>query len=85
MERTSKDSLGRSREFLVMWKLGSFSLNFSLRGEGFVSLNFSWKGKCVYLENVYSSSSIDEKRMLWNCLKDLERRWSEGAWIVGGL
>lgn len=84
MKWSVKWAIGRSGDLLTLWKSGSFVLISSFFGEGFLSIHVSWRGRCVYLVNVYASCLLSKKRELWNRLRLLKDSFVPGYWCTGG-
>lgn len=84
MEWNGNGSQGRSRGLIIIWKTGTFILNFSFKGEGFIGINVLWKGKSIYVVNIYSSCTIHNKKKLCSQLCVCKRKFPKGEWCVSG-
>ncbi|KAI5435689.1 hypothetical protein KIW84_022205 [Lathyrus oleraceus] len=76
----AKDYFGRSGGTLILWKKYFIQPIFSFKGEGFIDINFNYKGMHIYLVNVYSSCLILKKRRLWRKPVELKSSWPVGEW-----
>lgn len=61
-------SIGASGGLIITWKEESCKVLASFKGEGFLGIKLSHKGKCYYMVNIYSSCATHQKRKLWNDL-----------------
>lgn len=68
------NSLGSSRGMVILWGKGSFSLNFSFIGQGFVGININWKGIGYNLVSNYAPSSLIARRVLCKSLVERKRK-----------
>lgn len=84
MDWIAKDYFGRSGGSLILWKKYFIQPIFSFKGEGFVDINFNYKGMHIYLVNVNSSCLILKKRRFWRKLVELKSSWPVGEWCVVG-
>lgn len=75
VEWIGNGSQGRSCGLLIMWKTGTSILNFSFKGEGFIGINLLWKGKSIYVVNIYSSCTINNKKKLCSQLCVCKRKF----------
>ncbi|CAK8579123.1 unnamed protein product [Lathyrus sativus] len=78
------DFRGQSGEIFTIWRKGVLEPIISCRGNGYLGLNASWKGKKFYFLNVYSSCILSEKRARWSEILELKGSLGEGEWIFGG-
>ncbi|XP_058753873.1 uncharacterized protein LOC131627052 [Vicia villosa] len=53
-------------------------------GRGFLGVKAVWKDELYYLANVYSPSTLAEKRLMWGNLISLKNRFTDGEWVIGG-
>ncbi|XP_058765404.1 uncharacterized protein LOC131638877 [Vicia villosa] len=81
---SAKWAVGRSDGILTLWKPGLSELVFSSVGEGFLGIHVIWKGKLLYLVNVYASCLLVKKKEMWWRLRELKNRFQPGEWCIGG-
>ncbi|CAI8596514.1 unnamed protein product [Vicia faba] len=82
---TFKGASGRSGGLLIMWREGMFSLNSSFSGEGFVGVNFIWKGYYLYVVNNYSPCFLHKKRLLWEEILACKAKFSRRSGVLRGI
>ncbi|XP_058749290.1 uncharacterized protein LOC131622283 [Vicia villosa] len=73
-----------SGEIISLWRTDRVEVIHSFRGEGFLGNKVVWKKGVYYVVNVYSSCSLEKKKVLWRNLLELKRRLCDGEWIIGG-
>ncbi|XP_058784972.1 uncharacterized protein LOC131659864 [Vicia villosa] len=84
MKWSAKWSMGRSGGIITMWKVGLFEVLFNFVGDCFLGLALNWKGKTVYVVNVYASCFLDKNKEMWKKLRELRAKFQEGEWCIGG-
>ncbi|XP_058750420.1 uncharacterized protein LOC131623430 [Vicia villosa] len=84
VEWTASNSVGAAGGMVILWRKDFLSLNYSFRGEGYVGVNFFWKGDCYNIVNVYAPCSSVERRQVWRSLVERKNKSVNEEWCVVG-
>jgi hypothetical protein len=81
-----RPSEGNIGGILSIWCKSSSSSIFSFAGEGFVGVCLEWgvKKEVCFVVNIYAKCDLSSKRIMWNNLVMLKRRFGGGKWCVMG-
>ncbi|XP_058741619.1 uncharacterized protein LOC131614006 [Vicia villosa] len=80
MEWSANWAVGRFGGIITMWKVGLFKVLYSFTGDGFLGIAVNWKGKRVYVVNVYAPRTLDKKKEMWKSMREMRYRFQEGEW-----
>lgn len=71
---------------LCMWSERSFKLERKTIGEGFIWLTGQWTKEAVqvHIVAIYSPCDVQNKRILWNAIKQLKSSIQGGLWCILG-
>ena len=71
---------------LCIWSEKSFVLERKVIGNGFIMLIGTWlqEAERVHIVNIYSPCDIQNKRLLWDSIKQLKTPTSGGLWCIVG-
>ncbi|XP_058775500.1 uncharacterized protein LOC131649760 [Vicia villosa] len=83
-EWSARNSEGRSRGILTIWRKDVLQSEFSFSGKGFLGIMARCKGSIFYFINIYSPCSLIDKRSLWAELLDWKQKLERGEWVIGG-
>lgn len=68
VEWSTSNSEGAAGGMVILWKIGSMTINYSLRGQGYVGINILRDGVYINLVNFYAPCNVNSSRGLWNIL-----------------
>ncbi|XP_058726658.1 uncharacterized protein LOC131598027 [Vicia villosa] len=77
-------SIGAAGGIMSLWDSNTVRVLFSFGGRGYLGLKVVWREKQYYAVNIYSPSSLAEKRILWKMLLFLKTIFLDGEWVLGG-
>lgn len=71
---------------LCLWSEKSFKLERKFIGSGFIMLVGKWlqEAQQIHIINIYSPCDIQNKRVLWDSVKQLKNQTQEGLWCIVG-
>ena len=71
---------------LCIWNDNRFKVERRSIGVGFIMLTGKWKQESqpVHLINIYSPCNLQDKRMLWENIRQLKYQSPEGYWCIVG-
>lgn len=79
-------SINSAGGILCIWNEKSFKVESRISGTGFIMLIGKWsqETQAVHIINIYSSCHLQNKRALWENVKQLKNQNPGGYWCIVG-